>query len=195
LTGGILSAIFSVGLTRIYGDALRRKAHWRKMFETAKQKWLTAIVAHALVAVIVLGALLVCMLLVGFALLPGMLMWKLHPLFIITTFLILVLLPVGLLALLFSLVNQSIALGNRGAIDAIKESVMIVKSNYLRFLLLAIVAVGIPLIPALAMYLLPIIGEHLVNIYIEFFVVPIIGLSFTSFYLKYSRKVKRRRKR
>lgn len=175
------------GFVRVCADALRGKANLGTMFSVARKKFRTIIAANLLVLLLLLPLYLL-------ALLMALLVSGAAPLAFFTYFIIL-LIPIALIAILFSLVDQSVVVGDCRAVEAVKKSLSIIKANYLQFLGLIIIIAAISMLVSFV----PIIGS-LISI---FLVAPIADLSYTAFYLHKTagkkavkiRKTRRKRKR
>lgn len=155
------------GFVRVCADALRGKANLGTMFSVARKKFWTIIAANLLVLLLLLPLYLL-------ALLMALLVSGAAPLAFLACFIIL-LIPIALIAMLFSLVDQAVVVGDLGAAEAVRKSVFIIKANYLQFLGLAVIVALISMMVSFA----PIIG-FLVSI---FLVAPMADLSYTAFYL------------
>jgi len=166
----IVGTALEAGLVKMFADALKGKAEISAIFAVAREKFWTILGANALAGLIKLALLAVLV----FPPIIG------HSLGGITLMTYVVWLYSGIiiymfLALPFSLVNQSIVVGNCRAVDSVKKSFSIVKENYLQFLALAVLMSII----ALLVSLVPVFGS-----FASFFAItPIAGLAYTAFYL------------
>ncbi len=120
---GISGMALSVGLTKVYADAIKGKAHAMDIFPVARQKWLTALGASiAVIAIFTTIILVLSLTVVVNALLAT----------------VLVSIAIAYLIASFAFVNVSIAANNLGAIDAVKNSMRFSKQNFLATILLVI---------------------------------------------------------
>jgi len=172
ITAMILSIVLYGGLVGVYADALKGKAEFQKMFEVARKKFFTIFGANALAGIILAGIFLI-----AFAISAA---FSLVSYTIFFVFFILGLIIAFLLSLLFSLVNQAIIVDNKKAIDSVKKSIDVVKSNYLQFLALTIIFGVIWIIISFV----PLLG-FIVNLLV---VVPVSGIAYTAFYLAKRKK-------
>lgn len=174
------------GFVRVCADALRGKATLGTMFSVARKKFWTVVAANLLV-LLLLAPLYIL------ALLAAVLLAGTSYIMLISFFVLLI--PIALIALLFSLVDQAVVVSDFRAVEAVKKSVSIIKANYLQFLGLIIIVALISMVVSFV----PIIGS-LISI---FLVAPIADLSYTAFYLHKTagkkavkiRKTRRKRKR
>lgn len=172
IIGGIIflvaAVVLGAGLVGVYYEALKKKARIKTMFRVAKEKFWTIIGANLLVGLIGIG-------LVGLlVILPLVLI------FVINGFLAGVLTIVGgvaliLIMILLSLVNQAIVIDDKKAVESVKESYRVVKSNYFSFLILVIILTVLSSVVSL----IPWVGWLVQGL----FIVPLMGLTYTSFYL------------
>jgi len=174
----IAGAELGAGLTKLYADALKGRVNIEAMFFIIKKKFWTILLANFLRGLIIIGV---------FALLlsPYLIFLLTKSYYISAFFLIVGVASAFLLSLLFSLVNQAVVIDNFNAIESIKKSVEIIKSNYLQFLVLFSILMVLSLITSFLEWV-----GMLINL---FLITPITMLSFTSFYLEKRKKPLKRR--
>lgn len=164
------------GLIRVFADALKGKARLEAMFSAARHKFWTVAAANLIVTVFMIllyaGALAISLLLSG----ASSLMFL--------AYLVLLMIPIALVAILFSLANQSIVIGGCGAVDSVRKSVSIVKKNYLQFLGLVVLLILLTMLISFV----PILGS-LINFFV---MTPLTALAYTAFYMKNSRAERRK---
>lgn len=176
----IASIVLNAGFVRICADALKGRAKIGTMFSIARKKFWTILGANILAGIIKLIFLLVF-------LVPPLLELFYKAFGVATLIWFFAgLMAFILLAIFFSLVDQAVVIGNFRAIDSVKKSFLVVKENYLQFLVLvALLSIITFLISSI-----PIAGLILTL----FFVTPITLLSYTAFYLHKTKaqKIKKR---
>lgn len=157
---GISGIALSVGISKVYADALRGKARATDIFPVARAKWLTALGASIAVIAIFTAVVLVLSLTAAVnALLAA----------------VLVAIAIAYLIASFAFVNVSIAVNNLKAMDAVKNSMNFAKQNFLATIILVI---GFLAVDYLLDYV-PMVGGL-----ISFLVVsPIFSLSLIALYL------------
>ncbi len=163
----LVTIALGAGIVRIYADALKGKAKIKTMFTVAKQKFLTIVGAKIIVMLIVIPLYLL-------AFVISLLLSGTSELLAILYFMLL-LIPIMFFSILFSLTDQAVVIGNYSALESVKKSFNVVKSNYLEFLALILISIIILLIFSL----IPFIGSFINFIAIT----PIIGIAYTAFYL------------
>lgn len=165
----------SVGISKVYADAIRGRARAMDIFPVARAKWLTALGASIAVIAIFTAVVLVLSLTAAVNALLAT---------------VLVAIAIAYLIASFAFVNVSIAVNNLKAIDAVKNSINFAKQNFLATIILVI---GFLAVDYLLDYV-PMVGGL-----ISFLVVsPIFSLSLISLYLtnskiKKTRSAKRKR--
>lgn len=173
IIGGIIflvaAVVLGAGLVGVYYEALKKKVEIKTMFRVAKEKFWTIIGASLLVG------------LIGIGLIGVLIVSPLVLIFVINGFLGGILTIVGIVAfvlimILFSLVTQAIVIDDKKAVESVKESYRVVKSNYFSFLILVIILTVLSGVVSL----IPWVG-WLVQM---LFIVPLMGLTYTSFYLE-----------
>lgn len=126
----LVAIALRAGFVRVCADALKGKANLWTMFSVARKKFRTVVAANLLV-LLLLAPLYIL------ALLAAVLLAGTSYMMLIYFFVLLV--PVSLVALLFSLVDQSVVVGGFGAVESVKKSTSIIKANYLQFLGLVVI--------------------------------------------------------
>ncbi len=163
----ILSVALGGGLVAVYADALRGKAKFQTMFSVARKKFFRILGANALAGLIIIGIYIMAFALsAAFSLISSALF---------LAFFILSFIAAALISILFSFVNQAVIIDNRKAVDSVKTSVRVIKSNYLQFLALIIVLSVITIIISFV----PILGFVLNWLVVG----PVSGIAYTAFYL------------
>lgn len=196
IIGLIVAAIAGIalgaGLVRVYADALKGKAQIGSLFSTAREKFWSILGANVLRGLILLplfAVLLLPLLLMLFATSfsssaytsmmgspsvnfyqqalgnIGIMLW-----------LLLGFIAFFLIALLFTLADWAVVLGNLGAAESVKKSYAVVKENYLELLALAAILAVI----SFAVSFVPVLGG-LINFFV---VTPLMGLAYTAFYME-----------
>lgn len=175
----IVGTILGAGLIRLYYEALRntKKVKIETVFKTAKDKFFPILGANALVWLIMAGVGTV-LIIPGFYLMAtqATVSLSVFPLILLVSGFIVT----GLIGVLFILVNQAVVIGNKKAVDAVKQSVDIAKKNYTGLLGLVLIFLGLGYLVGL----IPAIGE-IISVIISIIVInPLGGLSYTYFYMK-----------
>lgn len=168
MIGGFIAVILSTGLVGIYYEALKEDAKVKTMFKVVKSKFWTILGAKVLYGLIVIGIFLGLIF-------PGMFL-----LFLQAKILGIISLIIGLIAgifiiILFMLIDQAIVIDDKKAIESIKKSYRVVKSNYLSFLAIWGIFIGLSLISGFVPFIGGLIQTFLIG--------PLMGLTFTSFYM------------
>lgn len=175
VVAAILSIALGGGLVAVYMDALKGKAKLQTMFSFARKKFFTILGANVLAGIIIAGMFLI-------AIAVAAAFTLINPL-IFSIFFVLGLIATLLISLLFSLVNQAVVVDDKKAVDAVKKSIEVVKSNYLQFLALTIIIAVISIIISFVPYI-----GFVIN---WLAVAPIGGIAYTAFYLAKSKKKSR----
>lgn len=181
--GGIMLAVamlviwaLGAGLVRVFADALKGKARLEAVFSTARQKFWTVIATNLIVLLLLAPLYILAILASGLLAGGGELM--------VLSYFFVSLIPIALVAILFSLTNQAIVIDGYGAIDSVRKSVSIVKKNYLQFLGL----VALLILLTMLISFVPILGS-LINFFV---MTPLTALAYTAFYMKNSRVERRK---
>ncbi len=176
----LVALALRAGLTGIYRDALGKKnAKIETMFSIAKEKYKTVICAQLLaVAVLLAGAAVLF--------LPTLAVFyeNLEALEVMITIEVIIF---SLFAMLFSLINQAVVISGESAIDAVKKSYTIVRSNYIQFLALVLVFFAADIIIGYIPKVWIIISLLLVQ--------PLSALAYTSFYIERAKTTGKKKKR
>jgi len=159
---GLVWTFLKTGIYGMAAQALRGKTKVETMFNVAKNKGLTGILACVIVGILAL--LMFSILVVGLGII--------FPL----SGVIIGMIIFGLLMMLFSLIFPGVILDNLNAINSIKVSVSIVKKNYIEMLSLLLVY----LVLSIVIIFIPILGPLIVN----FVVSPMLYISLLIFYKK-----------
>lgn len=173
--GMAIDAVLNAGYIQLCADALKGRANWRTMFSAARGRWPTY-----LLAAIALGALWAVIFSPAAGLLVLGLLRK-------SIALALLALPVGLGCALVGLVlvlgMYAVVLEKLGVVAGIRRGIQIAAANYLELLILWIIC-------GLITVLVGLIPFYIGTIIVYVFLIPLIMLIWTSFYMS---KIKRRR--
>ena len=157
----ITGVVFFTGYYRYCGDLYQgRKTSISAIFQTAKEKWLTALVATIIVAIIIgiIAKILGALGLSSVGMLSTINMTDVSPLATLSALSIVSWLINFIVGLFFAFVLPSIAVEDRGIVDSIQRSVNLTASKFVKvfltFLVLQILLVILILIPIIGIFLL-----------------------------------------
>ena len=156
----IAGVALSVGITKVYADALRGKANYRAMFPIAREKWQSAVGASVVIMLVFIASVLVTGLIAAANALLGTVLLTVVIVYLIAS---------------FAYINVSIAVSNLKAVDAVKNSVNFTKQNFWPTIFL----IAGFLIINTALDYVPVVGSL-----IDFFILgPVFSLSLIALYL------------
>jgi hypothetical protein len=177
LIGYIIGLILMGGYIKVAHDALKGKANWRAMIDAAKLRWKSILAVQILMALI--GVILIS---------PALYLMYLFITtmsFVLVAWFLLALFVAMLILLFFALSLFGVVLSDMYVTDSIRNSIRIVKRNFLEFIMLMILTSIILMIISFLLGLIPIIG----SLISAFIIGPFAVLIQTSFYTsKYKRR-------